>query len=79
MGLLKVKCIKCNKEWKKEVPIEPEPGAVTSSLCKLCFRTVVCLAIRKHQKRDGHFDCFATAEKYCDQLECKYREWCILG
>ena len=34
--------------------------------------------IRQIQKAEGNFDCFGTAEDYCDQRGCCFREDCLL-
>jgi hypothetical protein len=33
--------------------------------------------IRTIQKKEGNFDCFATARKFCDQLACSWRSDCL--
>jgi hypothetical protein len=33
--------------------------------------------IREIQRAEGNFDCFGTAERYCDQLDCCFRAICI--
>ncbi len=33
--------------------------------------------IRQIQKAEGNFDCFGTAEDYCDQIQCCFREDCL--
>ncbi len=33
--------------------------------------------IRRIQKAEGNFDCFGTAEVYCDQFQCCFREDCL--
>ncbi|MDH3851458.1 MAG: Rho termination factor N-terminal domain-containing protein [Deltaproteobacteria bacterium] len=33
--------------------------------------------IREIQKKEGNFDCFATATEYCDQVDCLYRDDCL--
>ena len=33
--------------------------------------------IRQIQKTEGNFDCFGTAEDYCDQLNCCFKEDCL--
>ena len=33
--------------------------------------------IKKIQKSEGNFDCFATAISYCDQLACLWRMDCL--
>jgi len=33
--------------------------------------------IRQIQRTEGNFDCFGTAEDYCDQLNCCFKEDCL--
>jgi len=33
--------------------------------------------IKKIQKAEGNFDCFGTANDYCDQVDCLFREDCL--
>ena len=33
--------------------------------------------IKEIQRKQGNFDCFGTAEGYCDQLECLFRASCL--
>jgi hypothetical protein len=33
--------------------------------------------VKKIQKAEGNFDCFATATSYCDQLVCLWRMDCL--
>ena len=33
--------------------------------------------VREIQKKEGNFDCFATATEYCDQVDCLYRDDCL--
>ena len=33
--------------------------------------------IREIQKKEGNFDCFATATEYCAQVDCLYRDDCL--
>jgi len=33
--------------------------------------------VRKIQKSEGNFDCFATAINYCDQQGCCWRPDCV--
>lgn len=33
--------------------------------------------IQSIQRIEGDPDCFATAEKNCDQLDCPWREYCL--
>jgi hypothetical protein len=33
--------------------------------------------IREIQRKEGNFDCYATAKGYCDQLECVFRPSCL--
>jgi hypothetical protein len=76
MNKLRVKCVKCSKEWEKDCSRCWELGAVTSSLCDLCFKKTITPIIRRKQLNKGHLDCFDKPGKYCDQFQCKYRKWC---
>ena len=33
--------------------------------------------IKEIQRKQGNFDCFASASDYCDQLECLFRTMCL--
>ena len=33
--------------------------------------------IRQIQSKEGNFPCFGTAEAYCDQMNCAFREDCL--
>ena len=33
--------------------------------------------IREIQRKEGNFDCYATAQNYCDQEECLFRSSCL--
>jgi len=77
MNILRVKCVRCGKEWQKDSKISWGPEDISSSLCNACFRDIISPIIHKKQLREGNFDCFAKAGAYCDQFECKYREWCL--
>jgi hypothetical protein len=77
MNKLRVKCIKCHKEWEKASSIIWGPDDISSSLCDACFREVASPIIHKKQLKEGNFDCFAKADAYCDQFGCKYRQWCL--
>jgi hypothetical protein len=33
--------------------------------------------IREIQRAEGNFDCFGTAQGYCDQMECAFRSLCL--
>jgi hypothetical protein len=33
--------------------------------------------IKKIQTAEGNFDCFGTANDYCDQVDCLFREDCL--
>ncbi|MCX7920061.1 MAG: Rho termination factor N-terminal domain-containing protein [bacterium] len=44
---------------------------------KLAARQTKAEIIRMIQKAEGNFDCFGTAQGYCDQLNCLWREDCL--
>ena len=33
--------------------------------------------IKSIQRAEGYFDCFGTAEDYCDQTNCLFRQDCL--
>lgn len=33
--------------------------------------------IKEIQRKEGNFDCYGTAEGYCDQDECVFRDSCL--
>ena len=35
--------------------------------------------IRQIQRAEGNFDCFGAAKDYCDQMNCCFREDCLLS
>jgi hypothetical protein len=75
---LRVKCIKCGKEWEKDTVIPWGPDDYTSSFCNACFRELISHVIHRKQRKEGNFDCFGKARVYCDQFACRYRELCFL-
>jgi hypothetical protein len=77
MNRLRVRCIKCGKEWEKDSVICWGPDDFSSSLCNVCFRQLISPIIHRKQLNEGSFDCFGKAGSYCDQCECKYRKWCL--
>jgi hypothetical protein len=77
MNRLRVKCVKCGKEWEKDSAIPWGADDFSSSLCNGCFIEVGSPIIHKKQLKEGNFDCFGKAAEYCDQLVCKYRRWCL--
>lgn len=77
MNKLRIKCIKCGKEWEKDSVYPWKAEDFSSSLCVSCFREVATSKIHKRQVNEGNFDCFGKAEADCDQFGCKYRTWCL--
>ena len=77
MNRLRVKCVKCGKEWEKASLISWGPDDISSSLCDPCFREVISPIIRKRQIKEGNFACFGEAGTDCEEPECKYRQWCL--
>lgn len=33
--------------------------------------------IREIQRKEGNFDCYGTANGFCDQMECLFRPSCV--
>ena len=77
MNKLRVKCVKCGKEWEKDSVIFWGPDDFSSSLCNVCFIEVISPIIHKKQRKEGNFDCFGKSQAHCDQIQCKYRQWCF--
>ena len=77
MNKLRVKCMRCGKEWEKDSEISWGPDDISSSLCNACFKKAISPIIHRKQLREGNFNCFGTAGAYCDQSECKYMQWCL--
>jgi len=51
---------------------------ISHGLCKLCLRTSLLPTAKKNQRKEGNFDCFASAENgFCDQTRCKYQTICV--
>jgi hypothetical protein len=42
-----------------------------------CFGKTKADLIREIQRAEGNFDCFGTAQDYCDQWECCFRSLCV--
>jgi hypothetical protein len=74
---LRVKCVKCGKEWEKDSEVSWGPDDISSSLCNPCFREVISPIIHRKQVNEGNLACFGKAGTHCDQVECKYLQWCL--
>ena len=46
---------------------DPDPGDVPD----------LTHIIQSVQRIEGNPDCFGTAEKHCDRLDCFWREYCL--
>lgn len=77
MNRLRVKCVKCGKEWHKNSVIPWGPDDISSSLCDPCFGEVISPIIHKRQLSEGNLACFGKASTHCAQEECRYRQWCM--
>ncbi|MFH1820538.1 MAG: hypothetical protein ABH805_01340 [Candidatus Nealsonbacteria bacterium] len=79
MSDLKVRCIKCGKEWIKDGGnLEWKDNDPSGSLCDDCFAEKTIPLIRRKQIKEGYSGCFAeTKEGHCDQEMCKYRKFCF--
>ena len=76
MNRLRVKCVKCGKEWVKDSIISWGPDDISSSLCDPCFGEVIAPIIHKRQIGEGNLACFGKDSKRCGQSECRYMQWC---
>lgn len=56
-----------------------EVRALAKSLGVKSFGKSKLELIKEIQRKQGNFDCFGSAEGYCDQLECQFREACVPG
>ncbi len=54
-----------------------EVRARAKSLGVKTARTKKVEIIRAIQRAEGNFPCFGTADGYCDQLDCCFREDCL--
>jgi hypothetical protein len=68
------RCIYCGVLWGSPLGIEHEE--YSDGICPKCFRSRVDL-VHRTQKREGYWDCFATADEYCDQQTCTFRFACL--
>lgn len=69
-------CIRCNKRWNNGLEEKDPDGLISHGLCKDCARTLLIPTIRRKQLREGFWDCFGKAERFCDR-NCKYRMVCL--
>lgn len=69
-------CIKCKKTWS--VDNGTVDYAPSGALCKPCLRDCLTPLYRKRQSEERNFDCFGKATHYCDQLQCRYRDLCLI-
>jgi len=74
---MKYKCISCGAEWSDSKIDGVSDGEFSHGFCKECVREKLAPYVRRRQLSEGFFDCFGRAEKYCDQLNCKYRDICL--
>jgi hypothetical protein len=44
---------------------------------KLVARQTKSEIIHAVQKMEGNFDCYGSAQKFCDQTDCLWREDCL--
>lgn len=71
---MRYQCINCKKTWPNDIP---DNGDYSHGLCKECCQERLKNTIRIKQIEEGNFPCFGTADNYCDQAECKYRDLCL--
>jgi len=77
LNRLRVKCVKCGKEWHKNSVIPWGPDDISSSLCDPCFKEVISPIIHKRQISEGNLACFGKAIPPCAEEKCRYRHWCM--
>ncbi|RJR41154.1 MAG: hypothetical protein C4576_18680 [Desulfobacteraceae bacterium] len=54
-----------------------DDGPDSSGLCIDCLREALKPLYRSQQKKQGLFECFGTANDYCDQAGCRYNRICV--
>ncbi len=54
-----------------------EVRAIAKNLGINSFGMTKAELIKEIQRKQGNFDCYATAGDYCDQLECLFRLSCL--
>lgn len=69
-------CINCLVKW---ITNNIETYDISHGLCKRCARLKLTPIYRKKQLLEGNFDCFAKSANFCDQLNCKYKDLCLIG
>lgn len=69
-------CVKCKKTWER-INGDPDPTP-SGTLCRPCLKESLVTIYRRRQILEHNFDCFGKASGYCDQLECKYRDLCLV-
>lgn len=74
--MLTYQCINCMVTWDVEEG-NCDDGFLSHGLCLDCLRLALTPLYRRHQLRDGHFDCFGKSGTFCDQENCKYKEICL--
>lgn len=67
------RCIVCKTTWGDG---DPEDG-YTDGLCPTHVIIALVPIYRHRQRQEGHFDCFARSNGFCDQDLCKYRQLCL--
>jgi hypothetical protein len=68
-------CIVCGVYWQDLIEENPSSG-VSSGICPICFRAYTD-KVHQRQRMEKFFDCFTTADVYCDQFECAFRFSCL--
>ena len=72
---MQYQCVKCKKTWGSGI-LESE-NDYSHGLCLHCLKEALLFIYRKRQAKEGNWDCFGTAYKYCDQCGCLYRQICL--
>ncbi len=72
------------KTTKRQTKESPVGSSSTSQimekaivLAPLVERPSMVDLIRSIQRAEGNFDCFGTANGYCDQWGCRWRTFCL--
>jgi hypothetical protein len=70
-------CFRSHETVGAEMKIQEVRAKAKALRLKNTFGLSKAEMIRRIQKAEGNFDCFGTAQDYCDQIQCCFREDCL--
>ena len=66
------------RQKKNGTPSKASPVALEPDTEKKIFLDITAL-IRSVQRAEGNSDCFRRGIRDCDQMDCKWRSFCLEG